>query len=131
MKKYLFETTATMKEYNNKKWWIDSGIIREITINAENIEKAIEQYREKVIERDYINISKNALKNKAPMYIDSANGDPTQCGYVITASTEFDSDGRGWIKQYIDLWVTINIIVNPFIEYEPGISDHENNIPLF
>jgi uncharacterized protein YydD (DUF2326 family) len=131
MKKYLFKTTATMKEYNNKKWWIDSGIIREITINAENIEKAIEQYREKVIERDYINISKNALKNKAPMYIDSANGETTQCGYVITASSEFDNDGRGWIKQYIDLWVTINIIVNPFIEYEPGVSDYENTIPLF
>lgn len=130
MKKYLFKTTATMKEYNNKKWWIDSSIIREITINAENIEKAIEQYREKVIERDYINISKNAIKNKAPMYMDSANGEPTQCGYVITASTEFDSDGRGWIKQYIDLWVTINIIVNPFIAYEPGEAD-ENAIPLF
>lgn len=131
MKKYLFKTTATMKEYNNKKWWIDSGIIREITINAENIEKAIEQYREKVIERDYINISKNALKNKSPMYIDSTNGEPIQCGYVITASTEFDNDRRGWIKQYIDLWVTINIIVNPFIAYEPGVSDYDNTIPLF
>lgn len=131
MKKYLFKTTATMKEYNNKKWWIDSGIIREITINAENIEKAIEQYREKVIEDDYINISKNALKNKSPMYIDSTNGEPIQCGYVITASTEFDNDRRGWIKQYIDLWVTINIIVNPFIAYEPGVSDYDNTIPLF
>lgn len=28
MKTYLFETSATMKEYNNKNWWIDSGIIR-------------------------------------------------------------------------------------------------------
>ena len=101
MKKYLFKTTATMKEYNNKKWWIDSGIIREITINAENIEKAIEQYREKVIERDYINISKNALKNKTLMYIDSANGEPIQCGYVITASTEFDNDRRSWINNIL------------------------------
>lgn len=116
MKKYQFKTTATMKKYNNKKWWIDSGIIREITINAENIEKAIEQYREKVIERDYINISKDALKNRENMYIDSTEGEPQQRGYVITASTEFDDEGRGWIKQYIDLWVTVNIVIDPFSE---------------
>ena len=28
---YQFKTTATMKPYNNEKWWIDSGIIRDIT----------------------------------------------------------------------------------------------------
>lgn len=25
--KYIFETVATMKEYNNKKWWIDPDIV--------------------------------------------------------------------------------------------------------
>ena len=114
--KYQFKTSATMKPYNNKKWWIDSDIIREITVEAENIGAALEQYREKVIERDYITITENALKNKENMYIDNTNGEPQQCGYVITASTEFDNDGRGWIKQYIDLWVTINIITSPFEE---------------
>lgn len=34
---YQFKTTATMKPYNNKKWWIDDGIIREITVNADTI----------------------------------------------------------------------------------------------
>ena len=24
---YIFKTTTTMKEYNNKKWWIDGDII--------------------------------------------------------------------------------------------------------
>ena len=23
MKKYIFKTNVTMKDYNNKKWWID------------------------------------------------------------------------------------------------------------
>lgn len=27
MAKYIFRTTATMKPYNNKNWWIDGDII--------------------------------------------------------------------------------------------------------
>lgn len=34
MKNYIFKTMATMKEYNNKSWWIDSGIVRDIHIAA-------------------------------------------------------------------------------------------------
>jgi len=45
MKKYIFETTATMKEYNNKKWWIDSGIVPRFTIAAANAREALELYR--------------------------------------------------------------------------------------
>lgn len=26
---FIFKTTTTMKEYNARKWWIDSGIVRE------------------------------------------------------------------------------------------------------
>ena len=29
---YIFKTTATMKEYNNKKWYIDGGIALNILI---------------------------------------------------------------------------------------------------
>ena len=87
--KFQFKTSATMKPYNNKKWWIDSGIIREITVEAETLQKALEQYRETVREKYYIDISKNALKTKAAMYRDNANGEPQQCGYVITAKNRF------------------------------------------
>ena len=31
---YIFKTTATMKEYNNKKWYIDGGIVSDMRINA-------------------------------------------------------------------------------------------------
>jgi regulatory protein YycH of two-component signal transduction system YycFG len=116
MKTFLFTTSATMKHYNHKKWWIDSGIIRDITIKADNITSALEQYRETVINKYYIDISKSALKNKSAMYIDTPSGEPKQCGYVITASTEFDNDHRGWVKQYIDLWVNVSIITSPFEE---------------
>lgn len=113
---YQFKTSARMKPYNNKKWWIDSGIIREITIEAENIQKALEQYRETVHDQYYIDISKSGLKNKTPMYRDNVNGESQQCGYVITALTEFNNDYKGWVKQYIDLWVSIAVIINPFEE---------------
>jgi hypothetical protein len=114
--KYQFKTTATMKVYNNKNWWIDPGIVREITVEADNIKSALDQYRETVQDQYYINISKSALKNKSPMYRDTADGDAQQCGYVITGSTDFNDDNRVWVTQYIDLWVTIHIVSNPFTE---------------
>lgn len=35
---YIFKTTATMKEYNNKKWYIDGGIVSDMRINADSVE---------------------------------------------------------------------------------------------
>jgi hypothetical protein len=115
MKKYQFKTTATMKEYNNKKWWIDSRIIPEISITADSLEAALQEYRERVQEKYYVSISNNALKNKQEMYIDLKDGTSQQCGYVITGKTDFeDRDNYKWTAQYIDLWVTINQIVSPW-----------------
>ena len=51
-----------MKEYNNKKWYIDGGIVSDMRINADSVENALEIYRERVEEKHYINISKNAIK---------------------------------------------------------------------
>lgn len=107
MKKYLFKTTTTMKEYNNKKWWIDSNIVRDKYINAENLDEALEKYRKSVEENEYISISNNAIKNKNPMFIDTTDG-TKQAGYVITGRTEFeDRENYKWSTQYIDLWVNI------------------------
>lgn len=64
---YIFKTTATMKEYNNKKWWIDGDIISDMRINADSVENALEIYRERVEEKHYISISRNAIKNKSEM----------------------------------------------------------------
>ena len=59
-------------------------------------------------EKEYIQISNNAIKNKNPMYVDTTDGNAKQVGYVITAKTEFqDNDNYKWSTQYIDLWVTI------------------------
>lgn len=108
MKKYLFKTTTTMKEYNNKRWWIDSNIVKDKYITAENLTEALEKYRESVKEDEYILISKTAMKNKNPMYIDTLDGETKQVGYVITAKTEFeDRENYKWSEQYIDLWVNI------------------------
>lgn len=114
MRKYLFETTATMKPYNRRKWWIDSGIIRPLIIQAETMEKALEQYQKQVQEQYYITVSNNALTHKEPIYRDTPNGDAVQVGWILTASTDFDNDHKGWVKQYIDLWVHIQAVQNPF-----------------
>lgn len=77
MKNYIFKTIATMKEYNSKNWWIDGNIITEKRITAANIAAALEKFREMVEEKHYIIISKNALKNKSAMYIDTPTGGET------------------------------------------------------
>lgn len=64
---YIFKTTATMKEYNNKKWYIDGGIVSDMRIDADSVENALEIYRERVKEKHCITISKNAIKNKLVM----------------------------------------------------------------
>lgn len=71
---YIFKTTATMKEYNNKKWWIDGDIISNMRINADSVENALEIYRERVEEKHYISISRNAIKNKSEMFVDTPGG---------------------------------------------------------
>lgn len=110
---YIFKTTATMKEYNNKKWYIDGDIVSDMRINADSVENALEIYRERVEEMHYISISKNAIKNKSEMFVDLSDGSVKQVGYVITGKTEFDrGDYSGYSTQYIDLWVTILTVVD-------------------
>ena len=112
MKNYIFKTTATMKEYNNEKCWIDSDIVREKHIEADTLKQALEKYRDLVHEKEYISISDNAIKCKKPMYIDRENGS-LQVGYVVTGKYYFgDSDNYKWSSQYIDLWVTIITVTN-------------------
>lgn len=104
--RYTFDTTTTMKPYNNKKWWICDDIIRRKIIEAKNLSEALKKYQDEVEDKDYIIISDTALKRKSPMFVDIPGGSK-QVGYVITGATDFDNNGRGWVKQYIDLWVTI------------------------
>lgn len=117
MKNYIFKTTTTMKPHNCKKWWIDSDIITEKRITAENIAAALDEYRAQVQDRHYITISNNAMKTKEPMFIDTPTGDAKQCGYVITGSCDFeDRDNYRWSKQYIDLWVSVLTVIDTDFE---------------
>lgn len=110
---YIFKTTATMKEYNNKKWYIDGDIVSNMRINSDSVENALEIYRERVKEKYYISISQNAMKNKSEMFVDLPDGETKQVGYVITGKTEFvKGDYTGYSTQYIDLWVTILTVVD-------------------
>ena len=103
---YTFDTATTMKPYNNKKWYICDDIVRRKTIVAKNLFEALKKYQDAVMNKDHITISDTALKRKNPMFIDTVEG-TQQVGYVITGAMDFDDNGRGWVKQYIELWVTI------------------------
>ena len=59
---YIFKITAMMKEYNNKKWWIDGDIISDMRINADSVENALEIYRERVEENIILAFPKMPLK---------------------------------------------------------------------
>lgn len=108
---FIFKTTATVKEYDRKKWWIDGNIISEKRISADSIQQALESYRELVETAHYVTITKNALKNRQPMYRDSRNGVSKQVGYVITAKTDFEDCYGVFVSKYIDLWIEIITIV--------------------
>ena len=109
--KFIFKTSATMKDYNRDKWWIDRGIIGEKIITADSTAEALDKYVKSVESEDYTTITKNAIKNKKAMYIDNESGEAKQCGYVITASQDFQDDDGKVSKQYIDLWITILTVV--------------------
>lgn len=118
MSEYQFRTTATMKPYNSRQWWITPDIIRTKYITADSLTEALTIYFDDVKEQDYITISANAMRIKSPMFRDMPNGEPQQVGYVITASTDMQRDNGTWSTQYIDLWVDISIIIPADFEQE-------------
>lgn len=58
---FLFETHATMKDYNAAKWWIDRDYIPTKKINANNLKEAIKQYADFNEAIWYAEHSKNGL----------------------------------------------------------------------
>jgi len=108
MSTYMFRTTATMKEYNARHWWITPDIIRTKYITADSLKAALMQYAVDITNNDYITISTTAIKNRAPMYIDTKEGTPQQIGYVITGKTKMQRDNGTWTTQYIDLWISVD-----------------------
>lgn len=105
-----------MKEYNCKRWYIDSKCIPNIKVTARNVQQALESWKCTVENQYYIEISRNALKNKSAMYRDTKSGEDIQVGYVITGKTEFQTDDYKFSQQYIDLWVEILTIIETDFE---------------
>lgn len=66
---YIFKTTATMKEYNNKKWYIDGGIVSDMRIDADSVENALEIYRERVEEKHFTLPYKGRKYNPAFVWV--------------------------------------------------------------
>lgn len=112
IKHYRFETSCTMKPYNEKKYWIDGDSVRPKIILAKNLKSALIIYCDKLEKDDYMTVSKNAILNKQPMYKDGLTG-PEQVGYVITGKTDIENT-----VQYIDLWAEITIAKYPESEFK-------------
>lgn len=115
MKTYLFKTNTYVKPMDSGKWWIDNDLIPDMYIKAENLNKALKEYQQK-IDNHGVTISDHAIKNKTPMFIDDSAGNPVQIGYIIVGKTIFPDDKGKWIDKYIDLWIEIQEIYNPFIK---------------
>ena len=105
MNGFIFKASATMKEYNAEKYWIDGNIVPEYRTPETNLKKALEEWRGWVKDHTYIEISENAMRNREAMYKDGPEGDPVQIGYVITAKSEFATTEHG--GPYVNLWVEI------------------------
>ena len=108
---YRFETYTTMKPYNRDKWFILGDIVRDVEVEADSIDEALEKWRDEV---EGVDVSKNALKTKQPMYTEYKGGTTKQTGFVITASGMFNDDYRRWVKQYVDCWVKIRTVEECF-----------------
>jgi len=76
---YEFKTYTQMKPYNCEKWFILHDIVRDIEVEADSIDEALEIWREEV---DGVDISRHALKTKEPMYTEYKDGTSKQTGYV-------------------------------------------------
>lgn len=114
---YSFKTSATLKEKDREKWWLDDDLVKTIELEASNLCEALEKYRQVVNDTYYVQISKNAIHKKEKMFIDiKSSGGSKQIGYVITGSTCFESEKGGFIKKFIDLWIEIRVVSYPAFE---------------
>ena len=116
---YLFKTHAQMKPHNWDKYWIDSDIIPSHEFTADDLNSAIEQYRKWTDHCFGVEITKNAVKTKRPIYRDFEDGTTRQVGYIFTGKSLFDKgDYTGFTEQYVDLWTSILIVSYPDLHDE-------------
>lgn len=111
MKTYLITAKAYMKDYCKGDFWIDENIIGSVRLEAGSVKEAFEIFIGKTRELGIIDISKNALKNKRPVYIDIMGN--VQIGWCVTASTLFENGYSTAKRKYINLWVEIEEISIP------------------
>ena len=114
---YNFDTSATLKEKDREKWWMDKDLVRTIELEASSLMEALEKYRQIVNDRTDVQISKNAIQKKQNMYMEiKPGGQSKQIGYVITGSTYFECENGGFVNKFIDLWVEIRVVSYPTFE---------------
>lgn len=110
MKTYLFSTQVTE---NSSDFWIDSKIVSNFKVDANDINEAKHKFFDFVYSSSYITISKTQQKKANKIYVDTKEGETKQIGWVFIGSTEIDF-GNQWRKRFVSLWVSVNELVNTF-----------------
>lgn len=111
MKTYLVTAKATMKDYYKGDFWIDENIVGSTRIEAGSTSEAFDLFIDKTREIGIVDISKNALKNKRPVYIDIMGN--VQIGWCITGSVLFENEYSKAKRKFVDLWVEIEEVSIP------------------
>lgn len=112
MKQYEIKTRVYMKPYNEKKWFITNDLVSNMIIECDNVISALNEYFDRLENEYAIEISKNARKNKEPLYDKNDN----QAGYIFTGKTGFEDRHYNvpYTEEYIDVFTRIYEIVNAF-----------------
>lgn len=111
MNKYLITAKVYMKDYYGGEFWIDENIIGSVRLEAGSTTEAFALFLDKTQEIGIIDISKNALKNKRPVYIDIMGN--VQIGWCVTGSVLFENEYSRAKKKYVDLWAEIEQVSIP------------------
>lgn len=112
MNKYLITTKVYKKGYyNGEFFWREEKRIQPIKIEAISANEAFELFTEKIQKNGIVSISKNALKNKNPLYGDLLGN--LQIGWIITDNIFIDVGINEYSTKYFDMFVEIEELSIP------------------
>ncbi len=113
MKTYLFKTVTKPAKCHKYEFHINFDAVRDVMIKAKDLDEAFEKYRETININERVGcyrpsgvdmtITKNAIKNKQPLYAITPAGNLNDNGCIIKASF-INNRGK---KKNLDLFLSI------------------------
>jgi phosphoglucomutase len=114
MKCYQFTTTATLKDKDAGKFWLNQDFIGTIEVRAESVQDALSEYVGTLSDIYSVDVSKTAIRHKRAMLIDTESGETVQMGYILNCKCVLEHTGdHELVNKNIDLWVKILEVTIP------------------